>query len=78
MSNKSYKQWKRFGVALSVGAGVAVAAPAVIAQGSAGADDMQSTGLEEIVVTARKREESLQDVGLAVSALSKTEINRMF
>jgi iron complex outermembrane receptor protein len=35
-------------------------------------------GLEEIVVTARKREESLQDVGLAVSALNKTEIQRMF
>lgn len=37
-----------------------------------------SGALEEIVVTARKREESLQDVGLAVSALSKTEISRMF
>ncbi len=34
--------------------------------------------LEEIVVTARKREENLQDVGLAVSALNQTEINRMF
>ena len=34
--------------------------------------------LEEIVVTARKREESMQDVGLAVSALSKTEIDRSF
>jgi iron complex outermembrane receptor protein len=34
--------------------------------------------LEEIVVTARKREESLQDVGLAVSAMSQTEIARSF
>ena len=34
--------------------------------------------LEEIVVTARKREENLQDVGLAVSALSKTEIEQQF
>lgn len=34
--------------------------------------------LEEIVVTARKREESMQNVGLAVSALSKTEIERSF
>ena len=33
----------------------------------------QDVALEEIVVTARKRQESLQDVGLAVSALSKTE-----
>tara|TARA_R110001592_G_scaffold363372_2_gene686180 strand:- start:42949 stop:45201 length:2253 start_codon:yes stop_codon:yes gene_type:complete len=37
-----------------------------------------SNALEEIVVTARKREESLQDVGLAVSALSETEIDRTF
>jgi iron complex outermembrane receptor protein len=35
-------------------------------------------GLEEIVVTARKREENLQDVGLAVSALSQTEIEQQF
>jgi len=37
-----------------------------------------STTLEETVVTARKREESLQDVGLAVSALTQTEIARTF
>ena len=37
-----------------------------------------STSLEEIVVTARKRSESLQDVGLAVSALSQTEIQNAF
>jgi len=34
--------------------------------------------LEEITVTARKREERLQDVGFAVSALSQTEIERSF
>ncbi|KGE03467.1 TonB-dependent receptor [Pseudohaliea rubra] len=34
--------------------------------------------LEEITVTARKREESMQDVGLSVSALSETEIQRQF
>jgi iron complex outermembrane receptor protein len=55
-----------------------MATPAVIAQGSGAADGVNSGALEEIVVTARKREESLQDVGLAVSALSKTEIQRMF
>ncbi len=37
-----------------------------------------SKALEEIVVTARKREENLQDVGLAVSALSTTEIDQQF
>lgn len=34
--------------------------------------------LEEIVVSARKRKENLQDVGLSVSAMSKTEITRTF
>ena len=45
-----------------------VAVPVVAQEGS----------LEEIVVTARKREENLQNVGLAVSALNQTEIERMF
>jgi iron complex outermembrane receptor protein len=34
--------------------------------------------LEEITVTARKREENLQDVGLSVSAMTGTEIERTF
>ena len=34
--------------------------------------------LEEVTVTARKREESLQEVGLSVSALSETDIQRQF
>ena len=34
--------------------------------------------LEEVVVSARKRTEDLQDVGLSVSALTETEINRTF
>jgi iron complex outermembrane receptor protein len=38
----------------------------------------QAGGLEEIVVTARKRKENLQDLGLSVSAMSATEINRTF
>ena len=38
----------------------------------------QDGGLEEIVVTARKQSESLQDVGFAVSAMSQTEIERTF
>lgn len=37
-----------------------------------------SDALEEVLVTARKREERMQDVGIAVSALSQTEINRTF
>ncbi|MEH6568500.1 MAG: TonB-dependent receptor [Halioglobus sp.] len=38
----------------------------------------QELVLEEIIVTARKRKEDLQDVGLSVSAMSKTEISRTF
>ncbi len=34
--------------------------------------------IEEIVVTARKREENIQDVGLSVSALSQEEIDNTF
>ncbi len=66
----SKMKWKTVAVALSVGAGVALSAPVVSAQ-DAGV-------LEEILVTARKREENLQSVGLAVSALNKTEIERTF
>ena len=40
----------------------------------AGAQGADSGGLEEIVVTARKREESLQEVPLAVTALSAADI----
>ena len=43
----------------------AVSAPAVVAQ-----SDEQKLQLEEVVVTARRRSESLQDVPIAVTALS--------
>jgi len=45
-------------------------APNTMAQGA--------LALEEVVVSARKRSEDLQDVGLSVSALTETEINRTF
>ena len=38
----------------------------------------QDMALEEVVVTARKRTESLQDVGFSVSALSQSEIDGQF
>jgi iron complex outermembrane receptor protein len=50
-------------------------APAAPAEASAADAD---SGLEEIVVTARKREENLQDVGGAVSALGAEELARRF
>ena len=64
------KKWINFGVALSIGAGAAVTAPVVTAQ--------VADQLEEITVTARKMEENLQSLGLSVSALSQTEIERSF
>ncbi|MEX0827457.1 MAG: TonB-dependent receptor plug domain-containing protein, partial [Haliea sp.] len=51
-------------------ASVGLSAPTVV--------NAQAGMLEEITVTARKREESMQDVGIAVSALSETEIQRQF
>ncbi|MEL7043922.1 MAG: TonB-dependent receptor [Pseudomonadota bacterium] len=38
----------------------------------------QDLMLEEVVVSARKRAEDLQDLGLSVSALTETEIDRTF
>lgn len=42
------------------------------------ASAQDEVALEEIVVTARKRTDSLQDAGLAVSAMSQNEIARSF
>ena len=55
-------------LAIATAAGLSTAPSALAADAS----------LEEIVVTARKKEESMQDVGLPVSAMSKTEIERAF
>ncbi|NIP15836.1 MAG: TonB-dependent receptor plug domain-containing protein, partial [Pseudomonadales bacterium] len=40
--------------------------------------ESDSLALEEIVVTARKREESLQEVGMALSALSAEDLKIRF
>jgi iron complex outermembrane receptor protein len=42
------------------------------------APQAEGTSLEEIIVTARRREESLQDVPASVSALSAGELSRRF
>ena len=73
------KRWINIGLALSIGAAAAVTAPVATAQEESGGSGAQhSRQLDEIVVTARKREENLQDVGLSVSALNQTEISRTF
>ncbi len=42
------------------------------------AEASDNQGLEEIVVTARKRVENLQDVSASISALSSVELARRF
>ncbi|MFO7552165.1 MAG: TonB-dependent receptor [Haliea sp.] len=46
--------------------------------GSVQAQTERAWAIEEVVVTARKKEESLQDMGQSVSALSASEIDRRF
>jgi iron complex outermembrane receptor protein len=58
--------------------GVALALGTCHYGGVALAETATATGLEEVVVTARKRTENLQDVGASVSALGAVEIARRF
>lgn len=73
----------RFRAALCASAAIAFAPEVAVAQAipasaeaqadSAGSD-VQDAGIEEIVVTAQRREESLQDVPLSVTAISGEEL----
>jgi len=58
--------------------GVALAAPISFNTAHAQEAVQETDRLETIVVTARKREENLQDVGSAVSALGPSELSRRF
>jgi len=51
---------------------------AVAAAAPAYAQRTEATGIEEIIVTAQKREESLQSVPVAVTALDSTALERTF
>ena len=52
---------------------MALAAPAAAQE----ADAANDSGLEDIVVTAQKREQNLQDVPLAISAISADKVDRL-
>lgn len=62
--------WKRLTVSLGLAATAAIPAQAQVADASPGAI------LEEIIVTARRREESLQDVPVSISVLSSDFIEQ--
>jgi len=57
--------------------GLAVLAQAIIATGAAQAQDGQAGRIEEIVVTAQKRAESIQDVPISVSAHTGEQLKDM-
>ena len=60
-------------VSMAVATAVAFSAPTAYSQDQ---DTAAAGGLEEIVVTARKREESVQDIPLVVNALTAEQIER--
>ena len=64
-------QFHRVAVLLAGASLTAIAVPAFAAE----ADDQ--SGLEEITVTAQKREQNLQDVPLAISAIGSEKIDRL-
>jgi len=58
--------------AAAFGAGCAIAAPMVFAQETVGFG-----ALEEVTVTAQRREQSMQDVGVSVSAVSGSDVRAL-
>ena len=64
------------GAALILLSGVVTPSESVHAQGTAAPAVQEEGGLETIIVTARKRTESVQDVPVAVQAISGLEIRR--
>jgi iron complex outermembrane receptor protein len=67
----SLKSLGFLGIALGIAAVVGVATPS-----TAGAQG--ASVVEEIIVTARKREENIQDIGISVSAMGQQEIQNQY
>ena len=80
---ESVKRLGNLNLATCFAAGFCLLAPMLARSQDEGASGQGSgysapTELEEITVTARKRVENLQDVGLSVSAFSKQEIQNNY
>jgi len=58
---------------VSCGAGL----PTAMAQEAGQEAEQEAVGIEEVVVTARKREENLQEVPVSISSFSATDIEAM-
>ncbi len=71
--NTEHIHLRRLALATSALVSLGLSHPAIAAAAEAEADD---AGLNDIVVTARHRDERLQDVPLAISAVSGQELNR--
>jgi outer membrane cobalamin receptor len=56
---------------------IAIAVAVFTTLGATATAYAQSAGLEEIIVTATRKSESLQEVGMAITSLGNEEIERM-
>ena len=64
---------KRHLVSLLCGTAIALSGGSAFAQ-SGGASESEGTGFGDIIVTARKRDETLQNVPVAVTAIGGAEL----
>jgi iron complex outermembrane receptor protein len=62
---------------LSLAVALALAAPLAHAQEAGGDAEAEQDGMETIVVTARKREETIQDVPIAVTAFTPDTLDKL-
>jgi outer membrane receptor protein involved in Fe transport len=63
-------------ISLAVAAALAISPPRVLAV-TTGAGDASTGALEEVVVTARKRQENLQDVPLSIDVFTKKDMQNL-